>query len=490
MEEKIYTDIDGNEPLTGTALRAIIENSDFLTAWRYVSTHIVKVTLTKYHKTLMKFQLDNEYSLTISGRGLGKSYILNTCYCLTHLLRDRDIRIAVICANTAQSRAFCNELKNKFNEGTIIYEIWGDLKGDTWREDMFFLKRKATWKEASITTGSSTASANLISRHFDVLIIDDIVSQENSQTALSRDKLKSFFYNVVLPLLIKDKTSKYGLIKIIGTHYHNNDLYVHLQETPMFKILKLPALIKNKSVCPEMKSTKDLILLREQMGKIAFAQQYQAKTLRSNSAYFKDEYLQYFKDFSNIEGCIYVHKYNEVIEEYENIKLEVYIAVDLAISQTKNADKTVISVIGVSENKDIYLLDQYGGKHTFKEQQELIEKYYLKYPMALRVGVESVAYQQAMFQELLRNTDLPVVQIKTDKNKETRISVFSAMFENSKVYLNENLKQLDELIDEMFQFPGGRHDDFIDSFTLAYELSLKLRKRPDIQIIRPSVFQY
>lgn len=467
----MYYDYKGENGLSGNVIKNIVEEGDFLSAWYTVCIYIMQMKLQPFHLRMMKHQLENRNSLTMSGRGIGKSYLLNTAYTITHVLRDRNITIAVITASLPQSKAFVSELKQYFEEGTTIYEIWGDLKGAKWSETEFMLDRTKTRKESTVTAGSMTASANLISRHFDLLILDDIVSQENSQTRTQREKLKTYIYNVVFPLL--EKQSKYAGIKAIGTHYHPDDLWVTFKAGSMFKALNIPTIRKKGgqeySIWEWKQPITDLINMREQMGTIAFNMQYQAKVIKGGSGIFKREYIQYFSKYEIRGDKVYVRKWDEVKEKEIEDEVRIFAGVDLAISQKQTADNFVISVIGVSKDKNIYLLDMYVNKLTFNEQVEAIKRTANKWYMLERIGIESVAYQQAMFQELLRTTNLPIVQIKTVKDKESRFNVFSAVWENSKIYLYYHLKYLDILEQETLNFPGEEHDDTIDSFCLAWE---------------------
>jgi phage terminase large subunit-like protein len=57
--------------------------------------------------------------------------------------------------------------------------------------------------------------------------------------------------------------------------------------------------------------------------------------------------------------------------------------------------------------------------------------------------------------------------IKPDRDKITRLSVASAIFEAGQVHFPERAPWLAELEAELFSFPGGRHDDQVDSISLV-----------------------
>ena len=57
--------------------------------------------------------------------------------------------------------------------------------------------------------------------------------------------------------------------------------------------------------------------------------------------------------------------------------------------------------------------------------------------------------------------------MKVEGNKLSRMSVQSAKFESGQVLFPEKASWLGILEAEIFAFPGGRHDDHVDSISQA-----------------------
>lgn len=480
---KYYTDWKGENPLSSVAIKELILNADFLTAWYIVATYIMKMELTPFHKKLMNFQNKHKKSLIMAGRGYGKSYVCTTAYTLTHILRNPNIRIAIATQKEDQSKKFVNEIKLYFEEGTVLWETFGDLKGDKWQETQFTLKRDKIIKEATVTTGSMNASGSFISSHFDIIILDDIVGEENARTKGQREKLKNYVFNTVIPTL--ELQNGYGYIHCIGTHYHPADFWTTIEESGQFAVLKIPSLFKDKngierSVWEKKKGVEELKKIRELIGSINFNMQYQQKVPKEKGGIFRADWINYFYRYENIKDNIHV-----VIKDKETgietkEKVRVYMGVDLAISRSTTADSFVIAVIGIGQDTGhIYLLDLFRGKISFFEQINAIKQCYNKWYMVERVGIESVAYQQALPDELIRTTNIPIRKIKTISDKVTRFSKFSGQWENQKVYLYGHIKDLHVLEEELLAFPEGEHDDTIDAFCIAWETATDIRNRPN-----------
>lgn len=472
----LYTDRFNKIPLNSEELKYLILDADFYTAWYFVQTHIMKADVQPFHKRMMKHQLENKNSLIMATRGCGKSYCLTTGFCLTHILRNPNITIAVITAGSTQSEAFIGEMKQYFEENSIIWEIFGDLKGDKWNASEFCVKRDKIIKEATVTAGSMTSSSVLISKHFQLIILDDIVSVENSQSQLQRQKLENFMNQTVFPLL--ELQYEDASIKAIGTYYHYADYWHTLEESSRFKnsVLKIPCWRKNKkgileSIWEWKLPLKTLKEYATDLGRTAFNYQYLMKSPKGEGGIFKRRWLNYFSDYKITDEKVIAKTYSEEQDGIlKNSELKLYMGVDLAIGKNKENDRTVISVIGIDSYSNIYLLFQSAKRLSFRETVQEIKRIYNMFPNIIRVGIESVAYQEAMAQEARDSIPgIPVLKIKTTKDKKTRFEIFSAQFEAGKVYLYSKLSTLDLLESEMLEFGSAPHDDTIDSFCIAYE---------------------
>jgi len=125
-------------------------------------------------------------------------------------------------------------------------------------------------------------------------------------------------------------------------------------------------------------------------------------------------------------------------------------------------------VIGLDSAGNVYVLDAFRDHLTFHEQLgQIISFHALRKPVL--VGVEAVAYQAVMGQELIRTSNVPVRQVTPTKDKTTRAREFSVQFENGKVFLD---KGMEDLRDELVEFPLSRHDDLVDALMIAMRVAL------------------
>ena len=81
--------------------------------------------------------------------------------------------------------------------------------------------------------------------------------------------------------------------------------------------------------------------------------------------------------------------------------------------------------------------------------------------------VEDRASGQSLIQELRSSTLLPIIPVKSDRDKQSRAQAITPIIEAGKVFLPENAPWLPDFLDEMASFPNGLHDDIVDSTSQA-----------------------
>ncbi|RLI71600.1 hypothetical protein DRP05_12785 [Archaeoglobales archaeon] len=405
-----------------------------------------------HHKAILDHITKHKKTLDLAPRGHGKSTVGTIIFSIWKVLVDPNIRILVVSNTDRQAKAFLREIKAHLESERII-KLFGDLKGDKWTDEEIniSLKQKIT-KEANIT--ALGASGAVTTKHFDIIIADDLVDFENARTEGQRAKLKDWFYTSLLPTLEPD-----GELHIYGTRYHPYDLYQSLIDSGEYDIQIMRALQPDgTALWEEMFPASLLNKIKAEMGSLIFNLQYQNDVeLAKQGNIFKYEWLQFYST------------------DELPVNLKIYMGVDLAISQKETADYFAVCTIGLDPENNIYVLDIYRGRHSFSQQVEIIKtKAQLWNP--IRIGVESNAYQQAMA-ETLKTKLLPVVEIKTVKDKVTRAQITSALFESGKVFLKPTMH---DFIEELLLFPDAEHDDQFDAFDFAIQVSKSSGRKPGI----------
>lgn len=470
-------------------IREIILTADFQTAYYTVCKYITCRTLQPLHASLINNISENLSSMDLAPRGFGKSTIGDVDYCITRVLRDPDVRIMIGSKTQTQAEAFLKEVRAHFEQNVNLIRIFGDWKksrDNVWNDKEFTVnRRKVIKKEATLT--ALGASGAVVSKHFDVIIGDDLVGFENARTEAQRKKLKEWFYSSLFPTLEPD-----GEIHILGTRYSPLDLYEDLIKSRNYKVNIQRAInVKDGYECSlweDKFSLARLTKIREESGLIIFNMQYQNDTELAKGKIFKYKYFKHFEEYK-IDYDLNTVKVKVLDANGVPfwIPLRIYMGADLAISEDENSnnDYFVLTTIGVDKEKNVYVLDYLKERLSFNAQLNAILDYGKnKFPMVERIGVETVQYQRSLAQEIRRLSLLPVVNIQTAKDKVTRAMRRSALFENGKVSFRIGMEDLEECL---LLFPDVDHDDLFDSLDFALTVAdqgnaVRVLKRDDFNI--------
>lgn len=217
---------------------------------------------------------------------------------------------------------------------------------------------------------------------------------------------------------------------------------------------------RKRVLWPARWSYKALIEKRNELGTLIFNCEYQ-------------------NDPSGLEGRILKGEWLKFWDELPPLKeLSVYQSWDLAISEEPDADYTACCTFARHRTTGkIYILEWFRDRIDFPSQVAAVQK---EYAMAKRlygrpksVFIEENAYQKALVQQVRLLGGIPVVGVKTNRNKEEKITAFSPWFENGTVLLKRDGLHVDEFIAEYLQFPEGAHDDMLDALVLGVTKALQ-----------------
>lgn len=209
-------------------------------------------------------------------------------------------------------------------------------------------------------------------------------------------------------------------------------------------------------LCPERFSKEDMIKTREHMEVYEWSALYQQNPILSEYAEFKQPYFRYFDD-----------------GDIKDKALQIVTVVDLAISQKKSADNTVVRTVGKDrQTGKIYLLEESAGRFDLLQTADAIFHHALTWRS--RVWIESVGYQAALPQFIVeeqrrRQQFFSVDELKQAKStsKEARIRGLIPLYRAGMIF---HRRSDDELERELLEFPYGKHDDRADALSMVLKV--------------------
>lgn len=422
-----------------------------------MAKHVLGYIVADIHEQMADFQVQGKKGMLLAFRGAGKSIIANTSKVLTEVAADPvKSRILIVSKTLTQAQTDLKPIKWHIEHNQEFKALFGSLKSSQ-KWDLSAIdtnKKSQAFKEHSILCAGIDTS--FVGQHFTLIIGDDLVDDKNSATMVQRDKLRRWFYEVLLPCLEAG-----GEIWLLGTRYHFDDLYGKLLKGEMKRhYIRIPALNKkNESTWPQMYSTEYFLSKKATTGSIIFAAQYQNEVDLMRGKIFKEEWMgpQYEVD-TLPDG------------------LQIWQAVDLAAAKTRQASKFATALIGVKERM-VFVLGGDTGYYSFLMQIRRTVDWYRRYS-PIRLGVEGNAYQLVFHQymsEAKGYEDIRSVPIYTNEDKDTKAWKLSAYFEAGRVYWVKGMRKFQDMLVNLEEY------DFMDalymSIIMAFELKWKRKAR-------------
>jgi len=413
---------------------------------------------------MIDFQSEAENTcLQLAPRGYGKSTILTITRTIIEIIRNPNIRILIASNTQLQAEVFLREIKFHLEHSPMMLDCFGSFaSNDKWdTREIVVATRTSAAKESTVTCVG--VGGPVIARHYDLIIADDIVDEENSRTEVQRDKVKTWWYKTLLPCLEPE-----GRIYILGTRYHYLDLYGHLIRNEYADKHQIIRAIEtdDSTPWPEKFSIEWLEERRRQSGSIIFNAQYQNDTSLMKGNIFKEEWFRFYEqepDWGSMNffiGC-----------DPAATKREAVLS-----SHKANTDYWTI-VVGARQRveegygSDIYLKEIWRGRCTKEEYLNKLRQLNEHY-QPVNVVIETVAAQEYLAQDAEKY--MPVRRVERTKDKVARAYWLQAYFENRQIlfpakHLVSDYSLWQAFIDELLLFPQAEHDDLFDGLQTMVE---------------------
>jgi len=441
------------------------------------------------HQELCSFVQSHEgkkKKLILMPRGHLKSSVVTVGYTLQQIAKDPNVRVLIGNATYEMAVNFVGQIKSVLMRNTKFRELYGEMdKGaDRWRENQLKIGmeddlRTIETKEATVT--AMGVGGNLTSTHYDLIILDDVVSRDNIGTDEQIRKVTTYYRDV------QDLLEPDGELIVIGTRWHDADLYGWLMdpENPesdyvdkfIREAVTNPKIVRDgmkyklegdKLLFPEKFSMEKLQELLDGKGPYEFSSQYLNRVITDATQKFRREWM---------------HRYNP--DDLKGRTLNKYIMVDPAISEAEGADYTAMVVVGMDEFSKIFVLDIVRERLT---PLEIIDRLYLldEEWKPKTIGLESVAFQKALQYFLAeegrkRNSHLPITELRVDptKSKQKRIEGLQPYYARGDIYHPTTGLNIEELERELMRFPRGKHDDIVDALAYFPQLAFPPRVKKE-----------
>jgi predicted phage terminase large subunit-like protein len=284
----------------------------------------------------------------------------------------------------------------------------------------------------------------------DWFIIDDPVKNaEEAASETIQAKHWEWYHSTALSRL-----QPKGKMILLMTRWNQNDLAGQIiQNEKGWKVINLPAICDGDNdplgrkigdaLFPERYNIDELLRKKKDTPAYWWEAMYQGRPSPREGGMIKRSWWKYYTALPQVLRYVW--------------------SWDTAVKETQTADYSVGELW--AECKDgFYLVDIVRARMAYPELKRAIIAAYNAIP-ASAIIVEDKSSGQQIIQELKKETRLPIVDFKTDKDKVMRLNLVSPLIESGRAFIPENKPFVFDFVEECASFPTGTHDDQVDSMT-------------------------
>lgn len=403
--------------------------------------------------------------LVLMPRNHGKSRVGNIAYVMWRLYKNPNMRVLILSEIRQNAVDMLTMIKDLYDmirdtqnaKDFMPFYVMGDWHGPQWNEDAIRVKtRTAPDTVPSIVTAGM--ESEITSKHFDLILADDVVGEQNVTTPEQIEKHKAKISRLTeVGDYDRSRVTEYVFL---GTRWHYSDYYsVILDElTDIYDILKLG--------CWDDETHEPL-----------FGEKYTAEMLEGiraeklASPHPEEWSNQWLNEPQDVENAIFKRSDIEIYEEAPK-GLFVGVFVDAAWSENKWSDYTAIVPVGIGNYNNRYVFPYWYGREdnpfvTAKKIISICAPFYNDHTLRI-LGIEDGPAFKALSPILadMAGDWLHPVPMKTEnRSKDGRILGLAGLTVNKKLHIRKNMT---ELLEQLLRFPRYSRRDLADA--LAYHL--------------------
>lgn len=442
------------------------------------------------HKPLCDFVQNNpdKKKLILLPRGHLKSSVVTVGYPLWRIARNPKERILIANGTYPLAATFLSQIKDHIMRNEKFRELFGDLysSSDKWSEGAITVKREESYERKEATVTAFGIGGNLVSQHYDIVLLDDLVNRENIHTKERMDDVLTFYKDIL------DLLEPGGTLIIIGTRWHEADLYGWIldpenPESHEFAVMQRTAVEGDFEISKNADTGGFRIIGGTELFPTKFTRDHLNKLLNKGVAEFSSQYLN-----DPVPQSDAIFKWDWKYYEEDDLRgLDVrhFITCDPAFfdprSRTVDLDYTAFVVVAVDVENYWWIRDIVRERMT---PNQIIETMFRldAFWKPNRFGIESVAFQKilsyiARSQMRERNQFIPITELKhagqNAKSKAERIQSLEPRYANGSIYHPKQQKHITTLEFELRRFPRAKTDDIADALASMSEIVTPPGKR-------------
>lgn len=420
--------------------------------------HLLLSESCDFHKELYGMLPISKRLVLASPRGFAKSTISSVIFPAWLALWKGAKDICIISASETLAVDWLRKIKFELVNNARVREYFGEQVSDKWSENHIILRN-------GVNIRARGAGGQIRGFRPDVIICDDLETDESVRSEEQRRQLKEWLFKACLNTLVPE-----GQFIIVGTIMHPLSVLADLLAMDNGWTKKKYMAYKDgvqeagHELWPELWHHGRLQARKKEIGSFAFSSEFMNSPISDETAPIKESQIRTWTELPK--------QFNAVI------------AVDPAYSEDTTSDYKTASLILCDSFSNRYLAHYIRSHMKIGEFQDAIINLWLSHRGEITaIGIPNSGTEKAFFESFLRKCAdrklyPPVVELKNAfvqsgtgisvRNKTARvIAALQPLFENGKYYIGADML---EARDELMSIGVSRHDDIVD--TMAYAENL------------------
>ena len=317
--------------------------------------------IPEFHKEIYQMLFREGNDAFAAPRGHAKTSVTGVIFLIFNIVNKLEKYIVYISQNHAKTVQFIDPVRHEFKNNKMLRFIWGDLTPSMARDD------EGKDREDCFDVGGCRVEAASFEKNIrgfkyrntrpTLIVGDDIESDERVLNPELRDKDRNKLNKVIIPSLDIN-----GRFKFIGTILHLDSLLNNKIKQYNGKIFQACDTEMKNLLWPDRFTKEKLMKIKEDIGSVAFQQEYLNNPIDNTSSLIKREW---------IEQC---RREDLSAEDVYNMKFDMKtMGADFAFSDRISADDSAYCGIGRKDGFYYLLNCQKDHGLSVDEQMHIIK---------------------------------------------------------------------------------------------------------------------
>jgi hypothetical protein len=344
-------------------------------------------------------------------------------------------------SNADKALTINRTIKGELENNTLIHELYGPQIGKRWTDACFVIKNGVAYSAEGY--GASIRGLNVDSVRPDWVSNDDFYDTEaDTNNPNGTLKKNDWFWGTLYPILAQGRPTA---MHLRGTAVNREDLFEKLKSdlTVVSRTFKAVTDWDKKTVLwSGLKTFEQFEAMRQRMGTLIFSREFQNERRDDASSIVKLSWLYPEDGSKSWEYDPSTLRFDATFQYVSGV-----VTLDPSIGGKKQSDKSGYAFIIKAQRNDgslpVYFIDSVANElHSFQQRIDTMKSLIAGRPRetpATRARVETISGFKDIGERVAANVAVPCDLVDRVPNKLTNLEKHSAVFENKRIFLNQNI---------------------------------------------------